>query len=66
MNNKKNQLSNNLKARNKVTISTYLSIFTLNINGLNDPFKRPPLAGCIKNKILQYASYKRVSCHFKV
>ena len=50
MNNKKKQLSNNLKARNKVTVSTYLSIFTLNNNGLNDPFKTPPCFVVLKTR----------------
>jgi exonuclease III len=31
-------------------ITTYLSILTLNINGLNSPIKRHPLENCIKKE----------------
>ena len=34
------ELQNNQKTINKMTISTYLSIITLNVNGLNAPIKR--------------------------
>lgn len=31
---------NNQKTINKMVVSTYLSIFTLNVNGLHAPIKR--------------------------
>jgi exonuclease III len=33
-------------------ITTYLSILTLNVNGLNSPIKRHHLANCIKKEAL--------------
>ena len=42
-----------------MAINTYLSIITLNANGLNTPIKRHRLADWIKNKRLQSAAYKR-------
>lgn len=41
---------NSQKAINKMTISTYLSITTLNVNELNSPNKRHRLAKWIKKK----------------
>lgn len=34
------ELQNSQKTMNKMAIGTYLSIITLNINGLNSPVKR--------------------------
>ena len=45
----------------KIKIRTYLSIITLNVNGLNAKIKRHSLADQIKNKILQYVAYKRLT-----
>ena len=42
-----------------MAISTFLSIATLNINGLNAPIKRQRVADGIKNKTHTYAAYKR-------
>ena len=42
-------------------IRTYLSIISLNVNGLNAKIKRRSLADQIKNKILQYVAYKRLT-----
>ena len=39
-----------LTAINKMEISTYLSIITLNVNGLNSPFKRHKGAEWIKKQ----------------
>ena len=38
----------NWKTRFRMAINTYLSIFTLNINGLNVPIKRHRVADWIK------------------
>ena len=40
-------------------IGTYISIITLNVNGLNAPNKRHRLAEWIKNKTCIYAVYER-------
>ena len=50
---------NNLKTSNKMALSTYLSIITLNVNGLNAPIKRHSMADWIKkNNIHLYAVFK--------
>ena len=43
---KKKNYNNNPKTINKMAISTYLSIVTLNVNGLNVPIKRHRVAEC--------------------
>jgi hypothetical protein len=40
-------------------ITTYLSILTLNVNGLNSPIKRHHLANWKKRRIQQSVVYKR-------
>ena len=40
---------------------SYLSIITLNVNGLNAPTKRQRLAEGYKNKTPIYAAYKRLT-----
>ena len=48
--------------RFKMAINTYLSIITLNVNGLNAAIKRHRVADWIKkSKSLQYAAYKRLT-----
>ena len=42
-----------------MVIGTYISIITLNVNGLNAPTKTHRLAEWIKNKTCIYAVYKR-------
>ena len=42
-----------------MAINTYLSIITLNVNGLNAPVKRYRVAECLENKTYLYAVYKR-------
>ena len=44
-----------------MAINTYLSIITLNVNGLNAPMKRQSVADWIKKKNLQSAVYKRLT-----
>ena len=51
----------NWKTRFKITINTYLSIITLNVNGLTAPIKRHRVAHWIKKKTLQYAAYRRLT-----
>ena len=41
-----------------MTISTYLSIITLSVHGLNASIKRHRMADWTKTKTLQYAAYK--------
>ena len=48
---------------NTMALNPYLSIITLNVNGLNAPIKRHRVAEWIKkktNKINLYAVYKRL------
>ena len=44
-----------------MAINTYLSIITLNVKGLDAPFKRQRVVNWIKktNNSLQYVTYKR-------
>ena len=42
------------------TLNPYLSIITLNVNGLNAPTKRHRVAEWIKNKTHLFAVYKRL------
>ena len=48
----------------KMTIGTYISITTLNVNGLNAPTKRHRLAED-KNKTQIYAVYKKPTLDLK-
>ena len=48
--NKQKNYKNNWKTSNKMAISTYLSIVTLNVNRLNAPTKRHRLAGWIQKQ----------------
>ena len=41
---KKTKIKNNQKTSNKMTVSTYLSTITLNVNELNPPLKRYSVA----------------------
>ena len=49
------------KATKQMATGSYLSIITLNINGLNAPTKRQRLAEWIKNKTPIYVVYKRTT-----
>ena len=54
-----------------MAIGTYISIITLNVNGLNAPTKRHRLAEWIQNKTHIYAVYKKPTsdldtCRLKV
>ena len=43
-----------------MTLNTYLSVITLNVNGLNAPTKRHRVSEWLKNKAHLYAAYKRL------
>ena len=48
-----------------MAIGTYISIITLNANGLNAPTKRQRLAEWIQNKTPIYAVYKRPTSNLR-
>jgi hypothetical protein len=41
-------------------ITKYLSVLTLNVNGLNSPIKRHHLANWIKKEHPQFVAYRRL------
>ena len=43
-----------------MTLNSYLSIVTLNMNGLNDPIKRCRVSDRIKSKTRLFVVYKRL------
>ena len=47
---KKKDLQNQPQTIKKMAIETYISIITLNVNGLNAPTKRHTLAECIQKQ----------------
>ena len=49
-----------------MAINTYLSIITLNVNGLNAPIKTQSVRLDKKSKSPQYAAYKRLTYKLKV
>ena len=55
----KNTYKNKSKTINKMAIRTYMSIITLNVNGLNDPTKDKDWLNGYKNKTHIYVVYKR-------
>ena len=57
-----NKYKNNWKTSNKLAISTYLSVVTLNVSGLTAPIERHRAADWIKkDKNLLYVAYKRLT-----
>ena len=60
---KRNEQKRTTKTINKMAVSTYLSIITLNINELNAPIKRHSMAEGIQMQNL-YA-YKRLTSDLK-
>ena len=48
-----------------MAIGTYISIITLNVNGLNTPAKRHRLLNGYKNKTHIYAVYKKLTSDLK-
>ena len=61
----KEELQNSQKTMNRMAISTYLSIITLNVNGLNSPIKIHGVAKWIRNKTNLYAASKRLTSEEK-
>ena len=55
---RKKTYKNKAKTINKIVIRTYISIITLNVNGLNAPTKRQRLAEWIQRTRI-YAVYRR-------
>ena len=60
----KEELQNHQKARIKMAVSTYLSIVTLNANGLNVTIKRHRMASCITKQEPTICCLKET--HFRV
>ena len=56
---RKKDLQNQPQTIDKIAIETYISIITLNVNGLNAPTKRHRLAEWIQKKTHIYAIYKK-------
>ena len=48
-----------------MVVGTYISIITLNVNGLNAPTKRHRLVNVYKNKTHIYAVYKKPTSDLK-
>ena len=66
MNRDKLLIKTNWKTNTKMEISTYLSIPTLNVNGLNALIKRHTVADWIKKiRTFPYAAYKRLTSGLK-
>ena len=62
----KEDYKNSQKPINKMAISTYLSIITLNVTGVNAPIKRHRMAKKIrKNETHIYAACKRLTSDLK-
>ena len=59
MQERKKDLQNQPPKIKKMVIGTYISIITLNVNGLNAPTKRHRLAEWIQNKTHIYAVWKK-------
>ena len=62
---KKKDLQNQPQTIKKMAIGTYISIITLNENGLNVPTERHRLTEWIQNKIHVYAVYKKPTSDLK-
>ena len=58
-------LQNQPQTVTQMGIGTYISIITLNVNGLNAPTKRHRLAEWIQNKTHIYAVYKKLTSDLK-
>ena len=61
----KKDLQNQPQTIKKMAIGTYISIITLNVNGLNDPTNRPRLTEGYKKKTHIYAVYKKPTSDLK-
>ena len=57
---------NNPQTINKMAIRTYISMITLNVNGLNASIKRHRVAESVQNKTQGiYDTYKRITSDLK-
>ena len=64
---RKEKYGMNWETRFKMEINTYLSIITLNVNGLNAPIKRHRVADLIKKKKPSiYCVYKKLTLGQKI
>ena len=54
-----------LPENDKITINRYSSIITLNVNGLNSPFKKYRTVGWIKKKDLTIHCLQEIHFRFK-
>ena len=61
---KKKKSTKSTPNNQKIAIGTYISVITLNVNGLNAPTKRHRLAEN-KNKTHIYAVYKKLTSDLK-
>ena len=62
---KEKDLQNQLPTIKKMAIGTYISIITLNVNGLSAPTKRHRWLKGYKNKTYLYAVYKKPTSDLK-
>ena len=62
---KKKDPQNQPQRIKKMAIGTYISIITLNVNGLNAPIKRHRWLNPYKNKTHIYAVYKKPTSDLK-
>ena len=62
---RKKILKNQPQTIKKMEIGAYISIITLNVNGLNGPAKRHRLAERIQNKTHIYAVYEKLTSDLK-
>ena len=62
---RRKDLQNQPQTVTQMAIGTYISIITLNVNGLNAPTKRHRLAEWIQNKTHIYAVYKKLTSDLK-
>ena len=63
--NRKKDLQNQPQTIKKMAIGTYMSIITLNVNGLNDQPKDTDWLNGYKNKTHIYAVYKKPTSDLK-
>ena len=65
MQEKKKDLPNQPQTIKKMEIGTYVSIITLNVNGLNAPTKRHRLAEWVQKQDLYFDAYKKPTLDLK-
>ena len=65
MQEKKKDMQNQPQTIKKMAVETYISIITLNVNGLNAPTKDTDWLNGYKNKTHIYAVYKKCTSDLK-